>query len=191
MNYCAEPFRPWWDVKQYGPGFACEICGAIMVRPRNGAKRWECMSCGNQKDDPGEKMKTMSLQEFQDALRAQGVDSHEEFAFVCPMCETVQNGRDLIAVGAGETFDEIEKHLAFSCVGRWTNAGPPRKTKNDGKACNWTLGGLFTVHKLEVVTPDGEKHPRFELATPEQAQELVRQQKAKGIWKPLEKFAAK
>ena len=39
-----------------------------------------------------------------------------------------------------------------------------------GKPCNWTLGGLFALHKLEVVTPDGEKHPRFELATPAEAQ---------------------
>jgi hypothetical protein len=40
----------------------------------------------------------------------------------------------------------------------------------DGKPCNWTLGGLFRTHTLEVVTPDGKKHPRFEVATPEQAQ---------------------
>ena len=24
-----------------------------------------------------------------------------------------------------------------------------------------TLGGLFKIHELEVVTPDGEHHPRF------------------------------
>jgi hypothetical protein len=31
------------------------------------------------------------------------------------------------------------------------------------------LGGLISLHKLEVVTPDGEHHPRFEVATPDEA----------------------
>lgn len=115
-------------------------------------------------------MKTVSLEQFHTELKAQGVSSHEHFAFVCPMCGTVQSARDLIKAGAGETFDDVEKYLAFSCVGRFSNAESPRKTP-DGKPCNWTLGGLFRTHKLEVETPDGEKHPRFEPATRKQAQE--------------------
>jgi hypothetical protein len=88
---------------------------------------------------------------------------------ICPRCGTVQSARDLIAAGAGADFDAVSKYLGFSCVGRFTGAGSPRKTP-DGKPCNWTLGGLFALHKLEVVTPDGKRHPRFELASPEQAQ---------------------
>jgi hypothetical protein len=114
-------------------------------------------------------MNRMTLDEFRAALKAQGVASHEHFAFVCPMCSTIQSSRDLIAAGAGADFDAVEKYLGFSCVGRFTDARSPRKTP-DGKPCNWSLGGLFRTHKLEVVTPDGEHHPRFELATPEQAQ---------------------
>jgi hypothetical protein len=87
----------------------------------------------------------------------------------CPMCGTIQSAADLIAAGAGPDFDAVEKYLAFSCVGRFTNAGSPRKVP-DGKPCNWTLGGLFSLHKLEVVTPDGKKYPRFELASPAEAQ---------------------
>lgn len=49
------------------------------------------------------------------------------------------------------------------------DAGPPRK-KPDGKPCNWTLGGLFRLHELEVITPDGKAHPTFAVATPAQAQ---------------------
>lgn len=120
-------------------------------------------------------MKTMTVEEFQSALKAQGVKSHEYAALVCPMCGTVQNSKDLIAAGAGKTFDEVERFLGWSCVGRWTKAGSPRK-KPDGKPCNWTLGGLFRLHNLEVVTPDGERHPRFEPATPEQAQAHVMSQ---------------
>lgn len=114
-------------------------------------------------------MKKMTVEEYHAALKAQGVPSREDLALVCPMCATPQSARDLIAVGAGEDFDAVEKYLGFSCVGRWTNAGSPRKSP-DGKPCDWTLGGLFPLHKLVVVTPDGKEHPRFEPATPEQAQ---------------------
>lgn len=116
-------------------------------------------------------MKTMTVAEFHAACKAQGVKSHEDTAMVCPMCGTVQSARDLIAAGAGADFDAVEKYLGFSCVGRFTGAVSPRKDRPDGQPCNWTLGGLFRTHKLEVVTPDGKHHPSFELATPEQAQQ--------------------
>lgn len=114
-------------------------------------------------------MQKMTLEEFQTALKAQGVPSHEDYAFVCPMCRTVQSARDLIAAGAGKTFAEVEAKIAFSCVGRWTKAASPRK-QPDGKPCNWTLGGLLRLHELEVTAPDGATHPMFMPATPEQAQ---------------------
>lgn len=112
-------------------------------------------------------MKTLSLAEFHAAIREQDSPSVEAVGLVCPMCGTVQTARDLIDAGAGANFDEVEKYLGFSCVGRWTDAGPPRHQR-DGKPCNWTLGGLFQTHKLEVVTEDGKRHPRFEVATKEQ-----------------------
>lgn len=112
-------------------------------------------------------MKTMTMDEFKAAVLAQGVP-HEHIAVVCPMCGTIQSGADLIAAGAGADFDAVEKYLGFSCVGRFTGAEGPRK-KPDGKPCNWTLGGLFSLHKLEVVTPDGNRHPRFELVSPDEA----------------------
>ncbi|WP_109479124.1 VVA0879 family protein [Paraburkholderia sp. C35] len=114
-------------------------------------------------------MNTMTLEQFHAALKAQGVKSHIDFAFVCPMCKTVQSGRDLIAAGAGADFAKVDKYLAFSCYGRFTGAGSSRK-EPDGNPCDWSLGGLFQFHELEVVTPDGAKNPRFALATPEQAQ---------------------
>lgn len=114
-------------------------------------------------------MKTMTIEGYHAALKAQGTKDRAELVMICPMCGTPQTGNDLIRAGAGKTFDDVEKYLGFSCVGRWTGAGSPRKVP-DGKPCNWTLGGLFSTHKLEVITPDGEKHPRFEVATPEQAQ---------------------
>lgn len=95
-------------------------------------------------------METMTIKEFRDAIKSQGVPI-EDVTFQCPKCKTIQSAKDLIEAGAGETFDDVEKYLGFSCVGRW----------DESKGCNWTLGGLFQIHELEVVTPDGEKHPRF------------------------------
>ena len=114
-------------------------------------------------------MRTITLAQFHAEMKAQGVDRIEDVAFVCPRCKTIQSAADLIAAGAGTSMDEVEKYLGFSCVGRFTDAKSPRK-KPDGSPCDWTLGGFFSLHELEVVTEDGKHHPRFELATPEQAQ---------------------
>lgn len=122
-------------------------------------------------------MKTMTLDEFHTACKAQA-PSNDQIVFRCPMCKTLQTAADLIRAGAGKTFDEVETYLGFSCIGRFTGAGSPRKDP-DGSPCNWTLGGLFRVHQFEVVTPDGEHHPRFELATREEA-EQHRAAKAEG-----------
>lgn len=124
-------------------------------------------------------MRTMTLDEYHTALKAQGTKKGVEVCSVCPMCGTVQNGLDLIEAGAGKTFDDIGRFIAFSCVGRWTNAGPPPSKEKKGTqvGCDWTLGGLFTVHELEVVTPDGEHHPRFMPASVEEAQDHLRKQR--------------
>ncbi|MFY9327821.1 MAG: VVA0879 family protein [Georgfuchsia sp.] len=117
-------------------------------------------------------MKVISLGEFQAMLIAQAVPDHTHFALVCPMCGTVQSARDLIDAGAGKTFEDVEKYLGFSCIGRFTGAPSPRK-RPDGAPCDWTLGGLFHTHKLEVVTEDGEHHARFIPAEPEVARAHV------------------
>jgi hypothetical protein len=108
-------------------------------------------------------MKEMTLAEFHAAIKAQGVP-REQAKFVCPMCGTAQCAADFIAAGAGATFEEVEKFIGFSCVGRFTGAPGPRK-EPDGQPCNWSLGGLLRLHTLEVVTPDGKHHPHFEPAT--------------------------
>ncbi len=123
-------------------------------------------------------IQTMSLEQFQSALRAQGVPS-EHLAVICPICQTVQSATDLIRAGAGASMDEVERYLGFSCVGRWTNAGPfhsgKRRRAPEQRGCDWTLGGLFRMHRLEVVSDDGKHHPRFEVASPEQAQLHMRE----------------
>lgn len=113
--------------------------------------------------------RVITREQFHAELKAQGVKTHADLAFVCPMCKTVQSGRDLIRAGAGKDWEEVEKYVGFSCVGRWTSAGMHRKGTPPGKGCNWTLGGLLQLHELEVVTDDEKRHPRFEPATPEVA----------------------
>lgn len=113
----------------------------------------------------------ISVEEFHARLKAQGVSARKHLAMVCPMCGVAQSMNSLIEAGAGATEDEVEKHLGFSCVGRFTKAGPPRK-KPDGEPCNWTLGGFFKAHELEIITADGKSHPTFRPATAAEAQAL-------------------
>jgi hypothetical protein len=94
---------------------------------------------------------TMTLEEFHQALRDQHRERPADLTYRCPRCGLVQSGQDLIDAGAGKTWQEVEKYAAFSCVGRWSKT----------KGCDWTLGGLFQIHELEVITPDGEHHPRM------------------------------
>lgn len=120
-------------------------------------------------------MKELTLEDFRAELKAQGVE-RDDYAFKCPMCGTIQSARTLIAAGAGADFDAVQGKLGFSCVGRYSGAkGWPSesKEKNPGQGCNWSLGGLLQMHKLQVVTPDGQKHPHFEPATPAEAQALA------------------
>lgn len=114
-------------------------------------------------------MQQMTVAEFHAALSAQGVSAREHLALICPLCRCIQSAQDLIDAGAGADFDSVERYLGFSCVGRWMGGKSPRANP-DGKPCDWTLGGLFPLHELVVLTGDGERHPRFLPATAEQAQ---------------------
>lgn len=98
--------------------------------------------------------RTITLSEYLDEARAQGFESNLYVLHVCPACKTEQSAKDLIDAGAGANFDEVEKYLGFSCVGRFTK----------DKGCDWTLGGLFQIHELVVVDAAGVEYPRFELA---------------------------
>ena len=115
---------------------------------------------------------TITLDEFQARLQAQRVPSRRHVAMKCPVCGTVQSMDSLIRAGAGADEEAVEKFIGFSCVGRWTFAGPHKPGTPPGRGCDWTLGGLFQIHTLEVETPDGKRHPTFEVASPEEAQEL-------------------
>lgn len=116
--------------------------------------------------------------EFIAEYRAQS-ETREGIVFICPACGTLQNALDLIAAGAGEKFEDVGGQIGFTCVGRHRGQGSPSKAIA-GKGCNWTLGGLFQIHTLTVLTAEGDKHPHFELASREQADAHRAQQQAGG-----------
>ena len=102
-------------------------------------------------------MNTMKLSEFRETCKKHWPESAAEIEFICPSCKTVQSANDLIKAGAGDSFDDINKYLGFSCVGRW----------DEKQGCNWTLGGLFKIHELEIVDDEsGDARPCFALNLP-------------------------
>ena len=114
-------------------------------------------------------METIQLDEFRARIKAQGVSDRSHAAFKCPMCKTVQSITSFTCAGADA--ETAEKYIGFSCIGRITGAEGPRKAP-DGNPCNWTLGGLFRLHEMEVIDEEGTSHPHFEVATPAEAQAL-------------------
>jgi hypothetical protein len=110
----------------------------------------------------------MTHSEFmQECARRFGEDARK-WKFICPACRTVQTIEDLL--NAGLPRNQVDGVVAFSCIGRLTGQSDEGITaKNNGlpwtKGCNWTLGGLLRIHKLEVTFGDGgPPRPCFEIA---------------------------
>lgn len=117
-------------------------------------------------------IRRITVDEFHAEIRAQGAPTRRDVAFKCVVCGTVQSMNSLIAAGAGANEEEVEQFVGFSCVGRWTGAGPHRDGAKPGAGCDWTLGGFFRLHTVEVITSDGP-NPIFELASPAEALALA------------------
>lgn len=115
--------------------------------------------------DMTEEIRKIAIEQLRKEIAAQGVPQ-EHVAVVCPACGFVQSEVDFVK--AGVPRGDVPTVLGFSCVGRYSDAKPPRK-KPDGKPCNWTLGGLFQIHRLQVTDEKGTTFPLFELASPRQA----------------------
>lgn len=120
-------------------------------------------------------MERIDTAELHRRMKEQGVSAREHIAFKCPICSTVQSMASLLR--AGVPAERVENYIGFSCEGRFTGAGP-HKPGSDTRGCDWTLGGLFSLHTLEVMLPDGKAQPSFALATPDEAKELEAQSAA-------------
>jgi len=117
----------------------------------------------------------ITIDEFQARLKSQDVGERQHMAVKCPVCGTVQSMASLVAVGV--PAENAEDYIGFSCEGRFSGSGPwPSRmdeseaaaTRRKVRGCDWTLGGLFKIHRLEVVAL-GKAHPMFEAATKEEA----------------------
>lgn len=125
----------------------------------------------------------ITVEEFHKRIHAQGASSCENVALKCVICGCVQSIASLRRADPALTNAAAEALVSFSCEGRLTGAGPwsTKATKAGAerrkvRGCDWTLGGLFTIHKLEVLMPGNDKPvPTFEIATAEEAAELERQ----------------
>lgn len=128
-------------------------------------------------------VETITHAEFIKRCEAQELEPRH-WAFKCPICQTVQSIESLLRAGVKK--EKIEGVVAFSCVGRWTKAGPHKKDAAPGNGCDWTLGGLFRLHNLAVDFGEGkEPRPCFEIASKGEAHGLY----AKHLATPIETSA--
>jgi hypothetical protein len=101
-----------------------------------------------------------------------------DWEFVCPVCGTIQSAIDFFEAKVESA--RISNYLGFSCIGRFTGAGPYKKNGPQQKGCDWTLGGLFHLHRLEVIDEQGVIHPVFEFAAGEEKKEADQKSKKDG-----------
>ena len=93
----------------------------------------------------------------------------KKWVFVCPACKTPQSAEDFYRAGFKPGKGEVNKYLGFSCIGRFTGAGPHKPGEAPGRGCDWTLGGLLHIHTVEIVMDGGKKHAVFEFAEAQEA----------------------
>jgi hypothetical protein len=117
-------------------------------------------------------VRTITHAEFVAELKAQGVP-REDYAVKCCICGTVQSINSMLK--AGVSVDDANKAIGFSCIGRFTGAGPAKQGDKPGKGCDWSLGGLFRLHTVEVLFDGDKSSPAFEPVSAAEAQALKSQ----------------
>ena len=88
-----------------------------------------------------------------------GPHTHK-WQFVCPACGHVASVQDWQDADAPETA------VAFSCVGRWTEAKRQAFGGDGPGPCNYAGGGLFAINPI-AVEKDGKIHRVFDFSDPE------------------------
>lgn len=92
-------------------------------------------------------------------------ENTRKWRFVCPICKHVQSMESVLAMREDMTPSEAEGYVYFSCEGRFAPGSGKAfgKTVPDPKiGCDYTLGGLFKIARVEVVTPEARILPVFE-----------------------------
>lgn len=90
-------------------------------------------------------------------------DDFKDWRFKCVRCGHVQSIRGALERNPKLTLKHIGALIYFSCEGRW----------NKSEGCDWTLGGLFQIHNIEVIDGEDERRvPVFEFDHPD-AEKLI------------------
>lgn len=102
------------------------------------------------------------------AVELFGTNPHD-WRFRCTSCGHEQSIREVMERHPNLNPDDVKAWIYFSCEGReWAC-----KREKPEVGCDWTLGGLFQIHKIEVATPDGKTVPAFEFAHPDGMKKIV------------------
>lgn len=100
-------------------------------------------------------MDVITLEDFKaKAIELFGKDPIK-WKFKCPRCGESQSAEDFLDAGLDK--NDVEKYIGFSCIGRFIDVA-------EEKGCDWTLGGLFQMHDIEISDDNGKSHPHFDLA---------------------------
>ena len=98
-------------------------------------------------------MKKLSHREWiNEAIELFGKDS-KNWSFVCPSCGHIQSIKSVLEHNPSLDLKDVQNWIHYNCEGRY----------NEGNGCNWTLGGLFHIHKIEIIY-NGKNIPSFEFA---------------------------
>lgn len=77
----------------------------------------------------------------------------DNWKFKCPICGHIQSIKSVLEHGPSLERQKVQDWIHYNCEGRI----------NEGYGCDWTLGGFFHVHKVEVEF-NGKLVPVFEYA---------------------------
>lgn len=80
-------------------------------------------------------MNTMTREEWLALGKKLYGEDFKQWKFKCVHCGNIQTAQDFKDIGVDP--DDV---VFFSCLGRWKK----------GIGCDWTLGGVFRIHKREV-----------------------------------------
>ena len=115
---------------------------------------------GNGKAIPNKvERRTISFAEWQAEGTEKFGDDMHKWRFKCPVCEETQSFREFVDA----RVENPDAKFYFSCIGRYVK----------DRGCDWTLGGLFRIHKTEVVDPEGTHIAVMEFAEVENKNEEV------------------
>lgn len=103
----------------------------------------------HQPDLDNSKIEVISYDDWRKELTGKFGDDPNLWKFKCVSCGNIQCKQDFTDIGVDGT-DKVY----FSCLGRWKK----------GVGCDWTLGGLLSIHKRIVISPELTIVPVFETA---------------------------